>query len=369
MIRMILSEIEKDIIVVSNNIRFRDSLLDFRLIESGRVKPGDIGLFEVMSDDGGYTEQLELDGTKVRIHRGDYLIGVFGIRQSGTSISGDIPSQGFETRKGAEFQILSSSTIVGYARRVPSRIHKENKPIELRLEAIVANEEGIVRNIRDLTPYNIADNYRGNTPIVLVLGSSAECGKTTTASALIKGFVERGLSVAACKTNGSGNIRDKYSMWDAGAQFYLDFVDFGLVTTYSLPPEEYLRVIKGLLMEAERAEPDVFILECGGDVMWGSIPPLLSDPEISPNFVVGVMCSTGYMAAYGAYRFVREQGVGIPILFNTPIDKEGYYRREYFEELVNSVVYDVMDSTGRGSLVDRVFGIVQKKNERTKNLR
>lgn len=351
--------IEAEIAVVSNNIRFRESLPDSELVDNARVKPGDMALFEVLSDDGGYMMQLELDGRGVRISRGNHVIGVFGIRQSGTNISGDISYDGIETVKDDIFQILSSSTIVGRVRRVPS--HLGNCPINLRLEAIVADGQGKSRNIRDLTPYNPSGSYHGNTPIVLALGSSAECGKTTTTSALIDGFVRAGLRVAACKTNGSGNIRDKYSMRDAGAHFYLDYVDFGMVTTYAVSPEEYLGVLKGLLTEAERTEPDVLILECGGDVMWGNIPALLNDPEINQNFAAGVMCSTDYMAAYGAYKFTREQGVAVPIMFDAPIGKETFYRKQAFERMVGSKVYDVMDVSEKILLMNRLLSLIQGK--------
>ena len=354
-----MKNIEEVIVVVSNNIRFRKSLPDSELVKRGKVKPGDLALFEVLSDEGGYSRQLELDGREVRISRGDSVIGVFGIRQSGTNISGDIPYEGIETVESDIFQILSSSTIVGHAKRVPS--HIGNGSIDLRLKAIVADKHGNSRNIRDLTPYKTAEDYYGNSPIVLALGSSAECGKTTTISALIEGFMRHGLKVAACKTNGSGNVRDKYSMRDAGAHFYLDYVDFGMVTTYAVPSQDYLRVLKGLLTEAEKNEPDVLLLECGGDVMWGNVPALLNDTEISKNFVAGVMCSTDYMAAYGAYKFVREQRVVVPIMFDVPLGKESFYRKRYFEEMVDSKVYDVMNVPEKNLLINRLLDLIQGK--------
>jgi hypothetical protein len=347
----------EDIAIVSNNIRFRDSFSVSRLATERLISPGDIAIFEVLSNDGGYITQLELDGSEVRLAKGNKIIGVFGIRQSGTNISGDIPYDGLSVSEGDIFQILSSSTIVGNSRRVP--VHIGQNPVDLRLEAIVMNNEGSANNLQDLTPYTPTNHYPGGTPIVLALGSSAECGKTTTTSELIKGFVKNGLRVAACKTNGSGNIRDKYSMRDAGANFYLDYVDFGMVTTYAVPPTDYLKVLKGLLNEAEKSNPDVLLLECGGDVMWGNIPALFADQEINRNFVAGVMCSTDYMAAYGAFRYTREQGVDVPIFFDVPIGKETFYRKQYFESMVGSNVYDVMDQTEKTLLISKVLDLMK----------
>src|SRR3989338_2806265 len=101
----------------------------------------------------------------------------------------------------------------------------------------------------------------------------------------------------------------------------------------------YLPILKGLLCEAEKSHPDVLILECGGDVMWGNIPALLTDLQITRNVVAATMCSTDYMAAFGAYTFVRQQGLTAPILFDVPLGKEAFYRKGAFEQLVGSRVF------------------------------
>ncbi len=93
--------------------------------------------------------------------------------------------------------------------------------------------------------------------------------------------------------------------------------------------------------------------------MWGNIPTLFADREINQNFTAGVMCSTDYMAAYGAFKFTREQGVNVPIFFDVPIGKETFYRKQYFEEMVGSKVYDVMDSSEKSLLINRILDLVR----------
>lgn len=354
-----ISDLEKTVKVMANNIRFPSRIPEFELVHSAHIDVGDIAIFQVDSDHGGYIEQLNLKGNPVRLRKGESMIGVFGIRHSGTNISGDIPLEGLTVNADDNFQILSSAGIVGKARRIPSTIGVQ--AVELYVKGIISCG-GKAVNLLDITPYKPSKSYDGDTPIVLSLGSSAECGKTTIVSKLINHFVtEYGMRVAACKTNGTGNIRDKYSMRDAGAQFYLDYVDFGLATTYAVDAKKYIPILKGLLSEAEKIKPDVIILECGGDVMWANVPDVLKDPQISKNVVAATMCSTDYMAAYGAYVFVRQCGVTFPIYFNVPVGKETFYRRGFFERMVDSQVFDIMVPAERSLLAGKINELVRVK--------
>ncbi len=70
--------------VVSNNIRFPSNLRSLDLKNNGVAIPGSMGVFEVLSSDGGYIDQLDLEGEFQHLCKGDYMVGVFGIRQSGT---------------------------------------------------------------------------------------------------------------------------------------------------------------------------------------------------------------------------------------------------------------------------------------------
>lgn len=92
-----------------------------------------------------------------------------------------------EVKSGDLFQILSSSTIIGNARRVPSYIGE--KAIDIKLDSLLVHESDSI-NIRQLTPYKLAEFYLGEIPIILGLGSSAECGKTTLKSL----FIGKGIS-------------------------------------------------------------------------------------------------------------------------------------------------------------------------------
>lgn len=66
------------------------------------------------------------------------------------------------------------------------------------------------------------------------------------------------------------------------------------------------------------------------------------------------MCSTDYMAAYGAFVFARDHGLTSPVLFDVPVGKESHYRKNYFEILVDSKVYNIMDLKEREKITDKI---------------
>ncbi|MFW6311350.1 MAG: hypothetical protein ACOC1K_03850 [Nanoarchaeota archaeon] len=150
-------------------------------------------------------------------------------------------------------------------------------------------------------------------------------------------------------------------MKDSGADFFLDYVDFGLVTTYGISSEDYLPGLKGLLTEAEKSNPDIILLECGGDVMWANIPSLLKNKEVMKNVKCATMCSTYYMVALGANYFTRDLCIDVPIYFNVPIEKESFYRKSTFENLVHSKVYNIMNKDEMSHLTDKLLCDIEVK--------
>ena len=68
-------------------------------------------------------------------------------------------------------------------------------------------------------------------PVVAVVGTCMNAGKTAAACALVQAFAHRGLRVAAGKATGVSLRRDILAMEDAGAPRTLIFTDLGVVTT------------------------------------------------------------------------------------------------------------------------------------------
>ena len=112
--------------------------------------------------------------------------------------------------------------------------------------------------------------------MLFIIGTSSECGKTTFMTnfnlAMKRQYPE--LKTAAVKACGTGSNKDKQSMLDANYDAAVDFVDFGLVTTYEMPPQRYGDVFRAML-NVSRTKSDVVVTEIGGDFLEASAPEAL----------------------------------------------------------------------------------------------
>lgn len=99
-------------------------------------------------------------------------------------------------------------------------------------------------------------------PVVLIIGTSMDAGKTVAAKAIVRRLKARGLKVAATKLTGAGRFRDILAMRDAGADAIFDFVDAGLPSTV-VDPGTYEAVLRRLLLQLGGARPDIVVAEAG----------------------------------------------------------------------------------------------------------
>lgn len=99
-------------------------------------------------------------------------------------------------------------------------------------------------------------------PTILIIGTSMSAGKTMTARVVIRQLKKMGRKVVGAKLTGAGRYRDVLSMYDAGADEILDFVDVGLPSSVR-PVAEYEACLEQLLSRIQRAEPDVLVAEVG----------------------------------------------------------------------------------------------------------
>ena len=88
-----------------------------------------------------------------------------------------------------------------------------------------------------------AEPLRLEAPVILIIGTSMDSGKTIAAVALVRELVAMGKRVAGAKVTGVGRLRDILAMEGAGADPIMDFVDVGLPSTM-VPPDEYAHCLK-----------------------------------------------------------------------------------------------------------------------------
>jgi hypothetical protein len=99
-------------------------------------------------------------------------------------------------------------------------------------------------------------------PVVLIIGTSMDAGKTIAATVIVRELAGMGLRVAGTKLTGVGRYKDLLAMSDAGADPIVDFVDAGLPSTV-MSADEYEPALRAILGRLAESDPDVVVVEAG----------------------------------------------------------------------------------------------------------
>jgi hypothetical protein len=226
--------------------------LDLTQTDRARWRTGDLVVAEVL-EDGAVPYSLEAPtGRNVEVLPGDFIVGALGRRCATLQIVGDWRAVGPDLRMDA----LSMAGVLG---RCTSAALPRPPIAALRYRGhVVSGRE----------PSRLCDFVRPATgapltaPVVLIVGTSMEAGKTTAGKAVVRSLKRLGLRVAAAKLTGVGRYRDILAMGDSGADAILDFVDVGLPST-ATPRAEFEPALRTLLSRLADTRPDVVVAEAG----------------------------------------------------------------------------------------------------------
>ncbi|WP_374969705.1 DUF1611 domain-containing protein [Terrabacter sp. BE26] len=191
---------------------------------SADPKLGDLVLARVEKI-GVHRHLEDVHGRRVVLYPGDLVVGALGNRYATDFFEGYLPA-------GPRTHLLTAGGVIG---DVASAHVRRDAPTEL---AIIASVSRLGRAL-SLDDFVRAVGPAPATPggVVVVVGSSMNAGKTTTASAIVRGWTRAGIRAGAGKVTGSGSGKDRWTYQDAGAHALLDFLDFGMPSTFGYPLE------------------------------------------------------------------------------------------------------------------------------------
>jgi hypothetical protein len=171
----------------------------------------------------------DTNGRQVRLYRGDTVVGAFGNRYATDYYEGYLPT-------GPVAHLLTAGGVVG---RVASAHARRGEPTVLEVLGSLTDGSGRPLSLDD---FAVAPPLpaRPELGTFVVVGSSMNAGKTTTAAALAQAWSRAGLRVGAGKVTGSGSGKDRWMYQDAGAHAVVDFLDFGMPSTFGYPTEHLI---------------------------------------------------------------------------------------------------------------------------------
>jgi len=278
---------------------------EVRLAPDFPCQEGDVVAVRVLNAKSVYN-QLELTtGRFSTLKPGDVLAGALGHRNALGGYAGHIPES---LAPGDRINILNLGGVLGICDSINPSV---GAPFEC--EALgqvlhfpfIGERVGIPANIGQGQPDLDADLEAAGVPVVMVVGTCMDSGKTWAACALIQELAHQRKVVHAAKATGVSLRRDVLAMEDAGAQQTLVFTDLGAVTTTQDNAPDLMRT---MINRLAADDPDVIIVELG-DGLLGTygVDTILADPVLRRATSAFVLCANDPVGAWGGLRCLREQ--------------------------------------------------------------
>lgn len=285
--------------------------LNCRISREVRIGPeipaveGGVVAVRVLTSKSSYN-QLELpSGRMSKVKPGDIVVGALGHRKALFGYSGFLPPS---VAPGDRLNLLNIGGVLGVCDGINPDL---GTPFDCEVLGQVLHfpylgqRVGLPAHItQGALPLGDALDVKG-VPVVAVVGSCMNAGKTQAACALVQDFTHRGLNVAAGKCTGVSLRRDILSMEDSGAKSTLVFTDLGVVTT---TPDVAPRIARTMLTRLAAGAPDVIVLELGDGLLglYG-VDAILDDAVLRATFGAVVLAANDPVAAWGGVRLLRER--------------------------------------------------------------
>jgi hypothetical protein len=149
-------------------------------------------------------------------------------------------------------------------------------------------------------------------PLVLVVGSDMDAGKTTTARRLVYALRAMGHKVAAGKATGVASLGDLTSLYDAGASEVLDFAALGEPATIGLSEAEVLSVFHRIFNHLRHAAGagGFVVMELADGIWYRETRMLLENPGVRELVTDVVFACHSILDAENGLAMLRSLGYG-----------------------------------------------------------
>jgi hypothetical protein len=243
----------------------------------------------------------DTNGRQVRLYPGDVVVGAFGNRYATDYYEGYLPT-------GPVAHLLTAGGVVG---QVASAHARRGEPTVLELLGLLTDPSGRPLSLDDLA---MAAPLPGRPELgtFVVVGSSMGAGKTTTSAALAQGWSRAGLRVGAGKVTGSGSGKDRWMYQDAGATEIVDFLDFGMASTFGYPPQRLQATLLGIRDALAERGASVVVLEIADGLLQEETRGLAAE---LPGFADGVVLAVAdALSAVAGVGILADLGVPVRLV-------------------------------------------------------
>jgi hypothetical protein len=284
------------------------SLDAVRCVETAGLE-GFVCLFELADEAAPIVLESET-GRGMALVPGDFFLGTPGYRESTRWVVGCVPSGGL--RPGGSYWVLAESGVVGdlLGDSPLEKVHLA----QVTYRGAVLSDDGQVLDLRRFAMDGNGEADHG-APIFLIVGTSAEVGKTTAGIAVLRALRRKGhTAVVALKATGTSSLSEILRYRDFGAVQAFDCVDFGLPTTYPSGRNGIDAIFNRALDVTLSNASDAVLIECGGDILGGNVPIFLECLKGKRAEVKIILAAADALGALGAKQLLGEMGLSISMI-------------------------------------------------------
>lgn len=282
-----------------------------------KAEEGAVIAVRIHGEKSVYNQLEDCHGRLVTLHAGDIMVGALGHRNALHGYEGVVPES---VTAGQRLHVLNMGGVIG-------KCTSHNPGVGMPFEAEVLGQVLEFPELLSRTgqPAHISSGALKGTgtmvkcPVVYVVGTCMNAGKTYAASAMVRKLAQAGYRVGGAKLTGVSLMRDTLSMQDSGADVVMDFTDAGIVCT---GPRTAARVARVLFSELASADVDVIVAETGDGIMGEyGVQAILADPELKGLAGAWVMCANDPVGAAGGVRHLKETyGIEVDVLAGPATD-------------------------------------------------
>jgi hypothetical protein len=274
---------------------------------------GDVCAFELPAESNPIIVEA-ISGRSLILAPGDIFLGTPGYRESTRWVVGGIPTGGLVP--GDKYWVLAQSGIVGEL--VGESPREKGHLGQVKYLGIIHTNGGQRLNICQFATGPNGPNG-GNcdygAPLYVVLGTSAEVGKTTAGTAINRSLRQKGYGrVIALKATGTSSLGELLMYLDFGVAEAFDCVDFGLPTTYPSDRVGVDSVFNSALDFCLSVPADAVLIECGGDILGANVPVFLKCLRERRSDAKIILAAADALGALGAKLMLERMNYSVNLI-------------------------------------------------------
>lgn len=310
MIRLTVDKIAS----VTRNLKLQRTLT---LSDEIVCQEGSVLAVRVHGDKSRYNQLEDINGRWATLHDGDLVVGALGKRHALHGYEGVVPES---LAVGDTINMLNIGGVMG---RAVSYNPDVGPPFELEVLGQVQvfpefqSRQGIPAHVAHDALQLRADAPK--VPVVWVIGTCMNAGKTFAACAVVRALHQAGYRVGGAKLTGISLMRDVLTMYDHGAEHIADFTDAGVVCS---GPENAAPTAHVVLSELAHLGAEVIVAETGDGILGEyGVQAILADPELRAQTAVFLYCANDPVGVAGGIEHLqREYGIAVDLVAGPATD-------------------------------------------------